>query len=82
MRRPPHGRIDGTDCDALLLCVLLASANDIAVVGARRIALQIALPDAPPAVYVPMALAITFPFNIAFGIPLYTTAIERVWAAG
>lgn len=64
--------------DALLLCVLLASASYIAVPAALRIA----LPDANPGVYVPMALAITFPFNIAFGIPLYMSVIERVWAAG
>lgn len=63
--------------DALLLCVLLASASYIAVPAALRIA----LPDANPGVYVPMALAITFPFNIAFGIPLYAAVIERVWAA-
>ncbi len=63
--------------DALLLCVLLASASYIAVPAALRIA----LPDANPGVYVPMALAITFPFNIAFGIPLYMTVIERVWVS-
>lgn len=62
--------------DALLLCVLLASASYIAVPAALRIA----LPDANPGVYVPMALALTFPFNIALGIPLYMSVIERVWA--
>lgn len=61
--------------DALLLCVLLASASYIAVPAALRIA----LPDANPGVYVPMALALTFPFNIAVGIPLYMSVIERVW---
>jgi len=29
------------------------------------------LPDANPAYYLTMALAITFPFNIVVGIPLY-----------
>jgi hypothetical protein len=31
-----------------------------------------------------MALAITFPFNIALGIPLYLEVIRRLWpsAAG
>ncbi|MCE9634109.1 MAG: sodium-dependent bicarbonate transport family permease [Planctomycetes bacterium] len=61
--------------DALLLAVLLASASYIAVPAALRIA----LPAANPSVYVPMALALTFPFNITFGIPLYSYVIERVW---
>ena len=61
--------------DALLLTVLLASASYIAVPAALRIA----LPDANPSVYVPMALALTFPFNIAIGIPLYMAVIDRIW---
>lgn len=51
----------------LLLSVLGASASYIAVPAAMRIA----LPQANPAVYLTMSLAITFPFNILIGIPLY-----------
>ncbi len=53
--------------DGLLLTVLAASASYIAVPAALRLA----VPQADPGIYLPMALAVTFPFNIAFGIPLY-----------
>ncbi len=53
--------------DALLLAVLGASASYIAVPAAMRLA----LPEANPGVYLTMALAITFPFNILVGIPLF-----------
>jgi len=52
-----------------LFTVLCASASYIAVPAAMRLA----LPEAKAAVYVPMSLAITFPFNVALGIPLYYT---------
>jgi hypothetical protein len=29
---------------------------------------------------VTMALALTFPFNIIIGMPLYMTVINRVWS--
>ncbi len=50
-----------------LFTVLCASASYIAVPAAMRLA----LPEAKPSIYVPMSLSITFPFNIALGIPLY-----------
>jgi uncharacterized protein len=53
--------------NALMFSVLCASASYIAVPAAMRLS----LPDANPSLYVPMALAITFPFNITVGIPLY-----------
>lgn len=53
--------------DSLLFTVLCGSASYIAVPAAMRLA----VPDANPSLYVPMALAITFPFNISIGIPLY-----------
>ena len=43
--------------DALMLTVLCASASYIAVPAAMRLA----IPEANPSLYVPMALAITFP---------------------
>lgn len=51
----------------LLFTVLVASASYIAVTAAMRLA----LPEAKAAIYLPMSLAITFPFNITLGIPLY-----------
>jgi len=53
--------------DSLLLVVLLASASYIAVPAALRLA----VPQANPSLYLPLSLAITFPFNIVVGIPLY-----------
>ncbi len=50
-----------------LFTVLVASASYIAVTAAMRLA----LPQAKAAIYVPMSLAITFPFNIVIGIPSY-----------
>ena len=61
--------------DALLFCVLCASASYIAVPAALRMA----IPKANPGLYVPMALALTFPFNVAVGIPLYMAAINALW---
>ena len=58
--------------DTLLFSVLAASSSYIAAPAAVRIA----LPKANPAYYITMSLAITFPFNIIFGIPLYFSIIN------
>jgi uncharacterized protein len=50
-----------------VLATLAASASYIAAPAAVRVA----LPQASPALYLTSSLAITFPFNIVFGIPLY-----------
>jgi uncharacterized protein len=50
-----------------VLATLTASASYIAAPAAVRIA----LPQASPALYLSSSLAITFPFNIVLGIPLY-----------
>ncbi|MBB6428622.1 sodium-dependent bicarbonate transport family permease [Algisphaera agarilytica] len=62
--------------DALLLAVLAGSASYIAVPAAMRLA----VPEANPGLYVTMSLAVTFPFNITVGIPLYLAIIEALWA--
>lgn len=56
----------------LLFAILAASASYIAVPAAMKIA----APKANPSLYIPMALAITFPFNITFGMPLYLCIIN------
>jgi len=56
----------------LLFAILAASASYIAVPAAMRIA----VPKANPGLYLPMALAITFPFNITLGMPLYLYIIQ------
>ena len=53
--------------NALLLVVLFGSASYIAVPAAMRLS----VPEANPGLYVPLSLAITFPFNIIIGIPTY-----------
>jgi hypothetical protein len=53
--------------NAMLLIVLAASASYIAVPAAMRLA----IPEAQTNVYLSMSLAITFPFNLIIGIPLY-----------
>lgn len=58
--------------NALLFAVLCASASYIAVPAAMRMT----VPEANPSLYVSMALAITFPFNIIVGIPLYLQTIK------
>jgi hypothetical protein len=62
--------------DALLFTVLLASASYIAVPAALRLS----IPQASPGVYVPMALALTFPFNVLAGLPLYLALINHLWS--
>jgi hypothetical protein len=61
--------------NALMFAVLCASASYIAVPAAMRLS----LPDANPSLFIPMALAITFPFNITVGIPLYFYLISLYW---
>lgn len=55
----------------LLMSILAASASYIAVPAAMKLA----APKANPGLYIPMALAITFPFNITLGMPLYLCII-------
>lgn len=61
--------------NTLLLMVLGASASYIAVPAALRLA----VPQANAGIYVPMSLAITFPFNIIIGIPLYYYLIQQLY---
>jgi uncharacterized protein len=51
----------------LLLMTLCGSASYIAVPAT----MQMALPQANSAIYLPLALAVTFPFNVTVGIPIY-----------
>jgi len=58
--------------DRFILAILAASASYIAVPAAMRLA----APDANPGIYVPMALAITFPINITLGFPIYYWLVQ------
>ncbi len=60
---------------AILFTTLAASASYIAAPAAMRSA----VPEANPALSLTAALAITFPFNILFGIPLNRQVAEWLW---
>lgn len=56
-----------------ILAVLAASASYIAVPAAMKIS----VPQAKPGLYLPMALAVTFPINITLGLPLYFMIVNH-----
>ncbi|TQL03036.1 sodium-dependent bicarbonate transport family permease [Cellulomonas sp. SLBN-39] len=60
--------------DLTLLTVLAASGSYIVVPAVVRYA----IPEARPSRYLTMALAVTFPFNIVIGIPLYHAAAQAL----
>lgn len=64
--------ITKSEGNRLLFAILAASASYIAVPAAMRLA----APKANPSLYLPMALAITFPFNITLGMPLYLCIVQ------
>jgi len=55
-----------------IFAILAASASYIAVPAAMRLA----APKADPGLYIPMAIGVTFPFNITIGMPLYLIIIN------
>ena len=63
---------------SVVLATLAASASYIAAPAAVRVA----LPEANPGIYLTAALAVTFPFNLVAGIPLYfklAQVLKEVW---
>jgi hypothetical protein len=56
-----------------IFSILAASASYIAVPAAMRLA----APKADPGLYLPMALGVTFPFNITIGMPLYFLLVNH-----
>ena len=61
---------------ATLLGVLSASASYIAA----PVAIRISLPEANPTLYLTASLAITFPFNITLGIPIYLEMARQLYS--
>lgn len=66
------GSITSDVGNRLLLSILAASASYIAVPAAMKMA----VPKANPGLFLPMALAVTFPFNITLGLPIYFSIIQ------
>ena len=59
-----------------MLGVLSASASYIAA----PVAIRISLPEANPTLYLTSSLAITFPFNITLGIPIYLEIARHLYS--
>lgn len=55
-----------------IFAVLAASASYIAVPAAMKIS----VPQANPGLFLPMALAVTFPVNITIGMPIYLLIVQ------
>lgn len=56
-----------------IFAVLAASASYIAVPAAMKIG----VPKANPGLFLPMALAVTFPINITIGMPIYFSIVHN-----
>ncbi len=56
-----------------MFAILAASASYIAVPAAMKIT----VPKADPGLYLPMALAVTFPINITIGMPIYFLVVQH-----
>lgn len=71
------GKLTGLELGgATLMGVLSASASYIAAPAAIRMS----LPDANPTLYLTSSLAITFPFNITLGIPIYLEIARALYS--
>ncbi|MCG3167689.1 MAG: hypothetical protein POELPBGB_03483 [Bacteroidia bacterium] len=55
-----------------MFAILAASASYIAVPATMKIS----VPKANPGIFLPMALAVTFPINITIGMPLYLLIVQ------
>ncbi|WP_020531789.1 sodium-dependent bicarbonate transport family permease [Flexithrix dorotheae] len=66
------GFISSSPGDQFLFAILASSASYIAVPAAMKMA----VPQANQGLYIPMALGVTFPFNITMGMPLYMCVIN------
>ena len=58
-----------------IFAILAASTSYIAVPAAMKIS----VPKANPGLYLPMALAVTFPINITIGMPIYFLIVESTF---
>lgn len=67
------GAITSDVSNRFIFAILAASASYIAVPAAMKIT----VPKANPGLFLPMALAITFPINITIGMPLYFLIVQN-----
>ena len=66
------GLVTNDIANRFIFAILAASASYIAVPAAMKIA----VPQANSGLFIPMALAVTFPFNITIGMPIYFMLIQ------
>jgi hypothetical protein len=66
------GLITDDTTNRFIFAILAASASYIAVPAAMKIS----VPQSNPGLFLPMALAITFPINITIGMPLYFMIVQ------
>lgn len=64
--------ITADEGNRFIFAILAASASYIAVPAAMRLA----APKSDPGLYIPMALGVTFPFNITIGMPIYFAIVR------
>lgn len=67
------GSIISDVSNRFIFAILAASASYIAVPAAMKIT----VPKANPGLFLPMALAVTFPVNITIGMPLYFFIVQN-----
>jgi hypothetical protein len=67
------GYVTADVSNRFIFAVLAASASYIAVPAAMKIT----VPKANPGLFLPMALAVTFPFNITVGMPIYFLIVQN-----
>ena len=61
--------------DAFVFATIAGGCSFISAPAAMRAS----LPEANPSVYLPMSVALTFPFNIIVGIPFWMMICMRLW---
>lgn len=66
------GFLTESEGNRFLFAILAAGASYIAVPATMKLA----EPRADPGIYIPMALGITFPFNITIGMPIYYAVVQ------
>ncbi|MGK0414723.1 MAG: hypothetical protein ACJA1B_002951 [Polaribacter sp.] len=66
------GFLTESEGNRLLFAILAAGASYIAVPATMKLA----EPRADAGIYIPMALGITFPFNITIGMPIYYAVVQ------
>lgn len=68
------GYITDDVANRFIFAILASSASYIAVPAAMKMA----VPSANPGLYLPMALAVTFPVNITIGMPIYLAIVQNI----